>query len=57
MPQELRKIEYILAHSRVIDGSEISTDKVGVGVSVVLYDVEMDEELEFKIVSLSLIHI
>lgn len=47
----IKEIESTLAHSQVMDDADISTEKVGIGISVVLYDVEMDEELEFKIVS------
>ena len=46
----IAEIEATLAHAQVIDDDEISTEKVGIGITVKLYDVEMDEELEFKIV-------
>ena len=46
----IAEIEATLAHAQIIDDDEISTEKVGIGITVKLYDVEMDEELEFKIV-------
>ena len=46
----IAEIEATLAHAQVIDDDEISTEKDGIGITVKLYDVEMDEELEFKIV-------
>ena len=46
----IAEIEATLAHAQIIDDDDISTEKVGIGITVKLYDVEMDEELEFKIV-------
>lgn len=46
----IAEIEATLAHAQIIDDDDISTEKVGIGIKVKLYDVEMDEELEFKIV-------
>ena len=46
----IAEIEATLAHAQVIDDVDISTEKVGIGITVKLFDVEMDEELEFKIV-------
>ena len=46
----IAEIEATLAHAQVIDDVDISTEKVGIGITVKLFDVEMDEALEFKIV-------
>lgn len=46
----IAEIEATLAHAQIIDDDDISTEVVGIGITVKLYDIEMDEELEFKIV-------
>lgn len=46
----IAEIEATLAHAQIIDDDDISTEKVGIGTTVKLLDVEMDEELEFKII-------
>lgn len=46
----IAEIEQILAHSQVIDDEDISTEKVGIGTKVKLLDMDMDEEMEFRIV-------
>ncbi len=46
----IAEIEQVLAHSQVIDDEDISTEKVGIGTTVKLLDLEMDEEMEFRIV-------
>ena len=46
----IAEIEATLAHAQIIDDDEISTEKVGIGTIVKLLDVEMEEEMEFKIV-------
>ena len=46
----IAEIEATLAHAQVIDDDEISTEKVGIGTTVKILDVEMDEEMEFKMV-------
>lgn len=46
----IAEIEQVLAHAQVIDDEDISTEKVGIGTTVKLLDMDMDEELEFKIV-------
>ena len=46
----IAEIEATLAHAQVIDDDDISTEKVGIGTTVKILDVEMDEEMEFKIV-------
>ena len=51
MEARISEIEAILANAQIIEDDEISTDKVGIGTSVRMLDVEMNEEMEFKIVS------
>ncbi len=46
----IKDIESILANAQVIDEDDISTEKVGIGTTVKLLDMEMDEEMEFKMV-------
>lgn len=46
----IAEIEQTLAHAQVIDDEDISTEKVGIGTTVKLLDMDMDEEMEFKIV-------
>ena len=46
----IAEIEATLAHAQVIDDDEISTEKVGIGTTVKILDVDMDEELEFRMV-------
>lgn len=46
----IAEIENVLAHSQVIDDDDISTEKVGIGTTVKLLDMDMDEEMEFRIV-------
>ena len=47
---EIEKLEETLRVAKVVDVSEIRSDKVGVGTKVKLYDLEFDEELEYSIV-------
>ena len=46
----IAEIEATLAHAQIIDDDDISTEKVGIGTTVKILDVDMDEEMEFKIV-------
>ena len=46
----IAEIEQTLAHARVIDDDDISTEKVGIGTTVKILDMDMDEEMEFKMV-------
>ncbi|MGN1110763.1 MAG: transcription elongation factor GreA [Oscillospiraceae bacterium] len=46
----IAEIEHTLAHAQIIDDNDISTEKVGIGTTVKILDVEMDEEMEFKMV-------
>lgn len=50
MEARIAEIEATLAHAQIIDDDDISTEKVGIGTTVKLLDVEMNEEMEFKIV-------
>lgn len=47
---EIFNIEETLRNARIVDSNNISTDYIGVGNTVALYDIEFDEELEYKIV-------
>jgi len=44
-------LEKMLRNARVLDETEITTEKVGIGSIVLLKDLEYDEELEYTIVS------
>ncbi len=46
----IAEIEQTLAHAQVIDDDDISTEKVGIGTTVRILDMDMDEEMEFKMV-------
>jgi transcription elongation factor GreA len=46
----IAEIEATLAHAQIIDDDEISTEKVSIGTTVKLLDIEMEEEMEFKMV-------
>ena len=46
----IAEIEQTLAHAQIIDDEDISTEKVGIGTTVKILDMEMDEEMEFKMV-------
>lgn len=46
----IAEIEATLAHAQIIDDEDISTEKVGIGTTVKILDIEMDEEMDFKIV-------
>ncbi|MBO4353762.1 MAG: transcription elongation factor GreA [Clostridia bacterium] len=48
---QILELEETLEHVKVIGDHEIQTDTVNVGVSVVLYDMEYDEEIEYRLVS------
>lgn len=47
---KIEKIEKILKNAEVIDEDEFDKDKVHFGSEVVLYDIDMDEEMTYKIV-------
>lgn len=46
----IAEIEATLAHAQIIDDDDISTEKVGIGTIVKILDIEMEEEMEFKMV-------
>ena len=46
----IAEIEATLAHAQVIDDDDISTEKVGIGTTVKILDIEMNQEMEFKII-------
>ena len=48
---QISELEETLAHVKVIGDHEIQTNTVSIGVSVVLYDMEEDEEIEYHLVS------
>ena len=46
----IEEIEKLLKNVEVVDEDEVDLDKISVGCSVVLYDNEFEEEVEYKIV-------
>ena len=46
-------IEKILKNAEVIDDSDVDTNKISIGCTVKLKDLEFDEEIEYKIVGSS----
>ena len=46
----IEEIEKILKNADVVDEEEVDLAKISVGCTVVLYDVEFEEEVEYKIV-------
>ncbi|WP_343246390.1 transcription elongation factor GreA [Diplocloster hominis] len=46
----IEEIEKILKNAEVVVEDEVDLDKINVGCKVKVYDVEYDEEMEFKIV-------
>lgn len=46
----IEEIERILKNAEVVVEDEVDLDKISVGCSVKVYDMEFDEEMEFKIV-------
>ena len=49
----IEEIEKILKNVEVVVEDEVDVDKINVGCTVKVYDVEFDEEMEFKIVGSS----
>ena len=47
---EIFTIEETLKNARVVDSTTVSTDSIQVGNTVLLYDLEFEEELEYRIV-------
>ena len=50
---KILEIETMLKNVEVIDESEITTDSVTVGVKVIVYDFDEEEEVEYQIVGSS----
>ena len=48
---QLSELEETISHAKVISDHEIQTDMVNVGISVTVYDMDYDEEVEYQIVS------
>lgn len=48
---QISELEETISHAKVISDNEIQTDSVSVGVSVTIYDMDYDEEIEYFIVS------
>ena len=46
----IEEIEKILKHAEVVVEDEVDLDKINVGCTVVLYDKEFEEEVEYQIV-------
>jgi len=46
----IEEIEKLLKNVEVVDEDEVDLDKISVGCKVKVFDVEFDEEMEFKIV-------
>ena len=46
----IEEIEKILKNADVVDEEEVDLDKISVGCTVLFYDVEFEEEVEYKIV-------
>ena len=47
----IQELEYKLISARIIDESQMSTDKVFIGAFVTIYDEEFEEEIKYAIVS------
>lgn len=50
LEERIAKLETILRKARVVDESDISKDKVSIGSTVKVMDLEFDEEVEYTIV-------
>ncbi len=53
MEAEIAKLEADLRNARILDEEEISTEIVHIGSKVKLFDMEYDEEVEYKILGKS----
>ena len=49
----IEEIEKLLKNVEVVDEDEVDLDKISVGCKVKVYDVEFEEEMEFKLVGSS----
>ena len=50
MEARIEEIEKILKNAEVVVEDEVDFDKINIGCSVLVYDKEFDEEIQFKIV-------
>ncbi len=48
--KRIEEIEKILKNAEVVDEEEIDLDKINIGCKVKVFDMEFDEEIEFKLV-------
>ena len=46
----IEELEKLLKKAEVVDEDEVDLDKISIGCKVKVYDVDFDEEMEFKIV-------
>lgn len=46
----IEELENILKNAEVVDEEEVDLGKINLGCTVVVFDIEFDEEMEFKIV-------
>lgn len=51
MEARIAELEKLLSTARVIDEEELSNDRISVGSTVKLFDVDFDEEIDYSIVS------
>ncbi len=47
---KIKELEATLANAEIIDDDAITTENVGIGTTVRILDIEMNEEMEFKMV-------
>lgn len=50
LEQEIFNIEETLRNARIVENKHLSKDVIGVGNTVKLYDIEFEEELEYRLV-------
>ena len=50
LEQEILTIEETLRNARVVQDKQLSKDVIGVGNTISLYDMEFEEEVEYKLV-------
>ena len=53
MEAEIAKLEADLRNAKILDETELTTEVVHIGAKVKLYDMEYDEEVEYKILGKS----
>ena len=47
---QIEKLENLIKNAEIITGGELGSGKVNIGCTVKVYDVDFDEEMEFKLV-------